>query len=148
VPTRGSDWGKKQLGKDQAGYRAVEEEIVPFNGGTNRAGNNGAAQLDAVLIFGQVRSDDVEAFGIYAAGFVVRPIGAAIFGHYGDRIGRKATVIATLMLMGIAPFLEALVPTYGGEWGGRLQFGLTPLLATSFEGFAVPYFARSSAGLS
>ena len=81
MTTRGSDWGKKQLGKDQAGYRAVEEEIVPFNGGTNRAGNNGAAQLDAVLIFGQVRSDDVEAFGIYAAGFVVRPIGAAIFGH-------------------------------------------------------------------
>src|SRR5262249_33616387 len=54
----------------------------------------------------------LEAFAIYAVGFVARPIGAAIFGHYGDRIGRKATLIATLMLMGIATFLVALVPTY------------------------------------
>src|SRR6195256_799653 len=42
----------------------------------------------------------LQAFGVYAVGFVARPIGAAIFGHYGDRIGRKATLIATLMLMG------------------------------------------------
>src|SRR5215469_2352496 len=41
------------------------------------------------------------AFGTYFVGFVGRPIGAAIFGHYGDRVGRKATLIATLMLMGI-----------------------------------------------
>ena len=45
-------------------------------------------------------------------GFVARPIGAAIFGHYGDRLGRKATLIATLLLMGIATFLVALVPGY------------------------------------
>jgi MFS family permease len=45
----------------------------------------------------------LEAFGIYAVGFAARPIGAAIFGHYGDRIGRKATLIATLLLMGVAP---------------------------------------------
>src|SRR5512135_3453552 len=38
----------------------------------------------------------LEAFSIYAVGFVARPIGAAIFGHYGDRIGRKSTLIATL----------------------------------------------------
>ena len=50
------------------------------------------------------------AFGTYFIGFVGRPIGAAIFGHYGDRIGRKATLIATLMLMGIATFLVAFVP--------------------------------------
>src|SRR6195256_5025375 len=42
----------------------------------------------------------LQAFAIYAVGFIARPIGAAIFGHYGDRIGRKATLIATLMLMG------------------------------------------------
>jgi MFS family permease len=42
------------------------------------------------------------AFGTYFIGFVGRPIGAAIFGHYGDRIGRKATLIATLLCMGIA----------------------------------------------
>src|ERR1700758_828413 len=41
------------------------------------------------------------AFGTYFIGFVGRPIGAAIFGHYGDRIGRKGTLIATLLLMGI-----------------------------------------------
>jgi len=88
----------------------------------------------------------LEAFGIYAVGFVARPVGAAIFGHYGDRIGRKATLIATLMLMGIATFLVALVPTYesigiwgaviltflrfvqgvgvGGEWGGSVLLSM------------------------
>src|SRR5581483_3866779 len=61
----------------------------------------------------------LSAFGIYAVGFAARPVGAAIFGHYGDRIGRKATLIATLMLMGIATFLVAFVPTYDqvGIWG-------------------------------
>src|SRR4029079_1934248 len=51
-----------------------------------------------------------------------RPIGAAIFGHYGDRLGRKAALIATLLLMGIATFLVALVPTYAqiGIWGAVL----------------------------
>ena len=75
-----------------------------------------------------------------------RPIGAAIFGHYGDRIGRKATLIATLLLMGLATFLVALVPSYerigiwgavmltllrfiqgigvGGEWGGSVLMSM------------------------
>jgi MFS family permease len=59
------------------------------------------------------------AFGTYFIGFAGRPIGAAIFGHYGDRIGRKATLIATLMMMGVATFLVAFVPGYGrvGIWG-------------------------------
>ncbi len=59
------------------------------------------------------------AFGTYFVGFAARPIGAAIFGHYGDRIGRKATLIATLLCMGIATFLIAFVPTYEkiGIWG-------------------------------
>src|SRR5262249_37535627 len=61
----------------------------------------------------------LEAFAVYAVGFAARPVGAAIFGHYGDRIGRKATLISTLMVMGIATFLVALVPTYEsvGIWG-------------------------------
>ena len=46
----------------------------------------------------------LQAFGIYAVGFIARPVGAAIFGHYGDRIGRKSTLIATLLLMGVATF--------------------------------------------
>ncbi|HEX4505695.1 MAG TPA: MFS transporter [Alphaproteobacteria bacterium] len=62
------------------------------------------------------------ALGTYFVGFVGRPIGAAIFGHYGDRVGRKATLLATLMLMGVATFLIAFVPTYGsiGIWGAVL----------------------------
>jgi MFS family permease len=86
------------------------------------------------------------AFGTYFIGFVGRPIGAAIFGHYGDRIGRKATLIATLMVMGIATFLVAFVPGYasigvwgaiiltvlrmlqgigvGGEWGGSVLISM------------------------
>jgi MFS family permease len=62
------------------------------------------------------------AFGTYFIGFVGRPIGAAIFGHYGDRIGRKATLIATLLCMGIATFLVAFVPAYAsiGIWGAVL----------------------------
>jgi metabolite-proton symporter len=62
----------------------------------------------------------LQAFAIYAVGFLARPIGAAIFGHYGDRAGRKSALIATLLLMGIATFLVALVPSYeqAGIWGG------------------------------
>ena len=86
------------------------------------------------------------AFGTYFIGFAARPIGAAIFGHYGDRIGRKATLIATLLCMGLATFLIAFVPTYasigiwgaviltvlralqgigvGGEWGGSVLLAM------------------------
>jgi metabolite-proton symporter len=88
----------------------------------------------------------LEAFAIYAVGFAARPVGAAIFGHYGDRIGRKSTLIATLLLMGLATFAVALVPTYenigvwgavlltvlrfiqgvgvGGEWGGSVLMSM------------------------
>src|SRR5690349_10160131 len=64
----------------------------------------------------------LQAFLIYAVGFVARPVGAAIFGHYGDRIGRKATLIVTLLLMGLATFAVAFVPAYAtiGIWGAVL----------------------------
>src|SRR5262245_54085175 len=64
----------------------------------------------------------LQAFAIYAVGFIARRVGAAIFGHYGDRIGRKSTLIATLLLMGIATFLVAFVPSYEsiGIWGAVL----------------------------
>ncbi len=99
----------------------------------------------------------LSAFGIYAVGFVARPIGAAIFGHYGDRIGRKATLIATLMLMGVATFLVAFVPSYasigiwgaviltilrfiqgvgvGGEWGGSVLLSMEWARTTGHRGF-------------
>ncbi|MSO97470.1 MAG: MFS transporter [Rhodospirillaceae bacterium] len=99
----------------------------------------------------------LQAFLIYAVGFAARPVGAAIFGHYGDRIGRKATLIATLMLMGIATFLVALVPTYetigiwgavlltvlrfiqgigvGGEWGGSVLLAMEWARTNSHRGY-------------
>jgi metabolite-proton symporter len=99
----------------------------------------------------------LEAFGVYAVGFVARPVGAAIFGHYGDRIGRKSTLIATLMLMGIATFLVGVVPTYetvgiwgaviltvlrfvqgigvGGEWGGSVLMSMEWARSNTSRGF-------------
>jgi metabolite-proton symporter len=99
----------------------------------------------------------LEAFGVYAVGFVARPVGAAIFGHYGDRIGRKATLVATLMLMGFATFAVALVPTYetigiwgaviltvlrfiqgvgvGGEWGGSVLIAMEWARTNESRGF-------------
>jgi len=83
----------------------------------------------AGLVFGKLYfpnqdplSATLAAFGTYFIGFAARPIGAAIFGHYGDRIGRKATLIATLLCMGLATFLIAFVPTYAtiGIWGAVL----------------------------
>ena len=109
----------------------------------------------------------LEAFGIYAVGFIARPIGAAIFGHYGDRIGRKSTLIATLLLMGLATAAVAIVPTYesigiwgaviltalrfiqgvgvGGEWGGSVLMSMewargnhSRWLIASWPQFGVP----------
>jgi MFS family permease len=82
------------------------------------------------------------ALGTFAVGFIARPLGGVIFGHIGDRIGRKMTLVATLVTMGIATFLIGLLPTYeqigaaapvllvvlriaqglavGGEWGGAV----------------------------
>jgi metabolite-proton symporter len=62
------------------------------------------------------------AFSTYFVGFVARPFGAAFFGHYGDRLGRKAALIATLLLMGIATTAIGLVPGYDriGIWGAVL----------------------------
>jgi MFS family permease len=68
----------------------------------------------------------LKLFAIWGVGFLSRPIGAAIFGHLGDRIGRKSTLIATLLLMGLATFLVALAPTYDsvGIWGAVLLTAL------------------------
>ncbi|MDQ2764490.1 MAG: MHS family MFS transporter [Pseudomonadota bacterium] len=83
--------------------------------------------LVAALVFGKlyfpqenVFAGTLLALSTFFLGFVARPIGAALFGHYGDRIGRKATLIATLMLMGVSTILVGLVPTYAsiGIWGG------------------------------
>src|SRR5215472_4443840 len=122
----------------------------------------------AGLVFGKLYfpnedplSATLNSFAIYFIGFVGRPIGAAIFGHYGDRIGRKATLIATLILMGIGTFLVALVPTYdqigiwgaiiltvlriiqgigvGGEWGGSVLLSMEWTKTNAHRGFAASW---------
>jgi len=83
----------------------------------------------AGLVFGKLffpNEDPLTAtlssFGIYFVGFLARPVGAFIFGHYGDRIGRKSTLIVTLVLMGVSTFLVAFLPGYAviGIWGAVL----------------------------
>jgi metabolite-proton symporter len=103
----------------------------------------------AALVFGKLFFPQFEeltgtllAFATYAVGFVARPLGGVIFGHFGDRVGRRNVLVATLVLMGAATFAIGLVPTYasiglaapillvslrflqglglGGEWGGAV----------------------------
>jgi MHS family shikimate/dehydroshikimate transporter-like MFS transporter len=84
----------------------------------------------------------IAAFGTYGVGYFARPLGAAIFGHFGDRYGRKAMLAMTIVIMGLGTFLIGLLPTYdqigaaapvllvvvrllqgvglGGEWGGAV----------------------------
>ena len=52
------------------------------------------------------------AYTTFAIGFVARPLGGVIFGHFGDRIGRKSMLILTLMIMGVATVLIGLLPSY------------------------------------
>ena len=54
----------------------------------------------------------IAAFGTYGVGFLARPLGAAIFGHFGDRVGRKAMLAMTIVIMGCGTFLVGLLPTY------------------------------------
>jgi MHS family shikimate/dehydroshikimate transporter-like MFS transporter len=103
----------------------------------------------AALVFNRLFFPNVDpltgtlaAYGTYAVGFVARPLGGVIIGHYGDKVGRKSMLVLTLMIMGIATFLIGLLPTYeqiglwaavalvllrlaqgfgvGGEWGGAV----------------------------
>src|SRR5881394_3238223 len=86
------------------------------------------------------------AFATYAVGFVARPLGGIIFGHYGDRLGRKNVLVVTLLVMGVATVLIGVLPTYsaigmwaavllvalrfvqglglGGEWGGAVLMSM------------------------
>src|ERR1051325_5469707 len=99
----------------------------------------------------------LQAFGIYAVGFIARPVGAAVFGHYGDRIGRKVTLISTLLLTGLSTFAVGFVPGYdtigiwgaviltvvrfiqgmgiGGEWGGATLIAMEWARTNANRGF-------------
>jgi MFS family permease len=103
----------------------------------------------------------LQAFAVYAVGFLARPMGAAVFGHYGDRIGRKATLIATLLITGFATFAVGLVPTYdsigiwgaviltiirfiqgigvGGEWGGSVLLSMEWARTNSHRGLVASW---------
>ncbi|GAA3455775.1 MFS transporter [Dactylosporangium matsuzakiense] len=103
----------------------------------------------AALVFGRLFFPSFEsmtgtllAFATYAVGFVARPLGGIVFGHFGDRVGRRGVLVVTLVLMGGATFAIGLLPTYatwgaaapillvalrflqglglGGEWGGAV----------------------------
>jgi MFS family permease len=116
------------------------------------------------LVFGKVffsgsdpLIDTLKAFGVYFVGFLARPIGAAIFGHYGDRIGRKATLIVTLLMTGLSTAAVGLVPGYdmvgiwgaviltilrtiqgigvGGEWGGSVLLAMEWARGNKNRGF-------------
>lgn len=105
--------------------------------------------MAAALIFGDIFFPTFEplagtmaAFATYSVGFFARPVGGIVFGHFGDRLGRKSMLVTTLTLMGLATFLIGLLPTYdqigvaapillvllrfiqgfgvGGEWGGAV----------------------------
>ena len=107
----------------------------------------------AALVFGQLFFSDltpvvatIASFGTLAVGYIVRPLGGVIFGHFGDRIGRKSMLVLTMTLMGAASFAIGLLPTYdtigvlapillillrliqgfavGGEWGGAALMAL------------------------
>ena len=99
----------------------------------------------------------MQAYAIFFVGFIARPAGAFIFGHYGDRIGRKAALIATLLLTGLSTFAVALVPGYeqigiwgaliltllrfvqgvgvGGEWGGSVLLSMEWAKTNAHRGF-------------
>jgi len=103
----------------------------------------------AALVFGHLFFPNTSpfaatmaSFGTFAVGFVARPVGGIVFGHFGDRLGRKAVLVATLGIMGLSTCLVGLLPTYatigiwapvlltllrlvqgialGGEWGGAV----------------------------
>ena len=103
--------------------------------------------LAAAVVFNELFFPNIDpllgtlaAFATFGVGFFARPLGGIIFGHYGDRVGRKAMLVLTLLIMGVATFLIGLLPTYdavgilapillvtlrifqgigvGGEWGG------------------------------
>jgi metabolite-proton symporter len=87
----------------------------------------------AALVFNQIFFPSFDplvgtllAFTTYAVGFVARPLGGVVFGHYGDKLGRKNVLVVTLLIMGIATFLIGLLPTYGsiGVWAPILLVAL------------------------
>ena len=127
-----------------------------------------AALIFPTAFFGEIPESTALILSLltFAAGFIARPIGGIIFGHFGDKIGRKKTLIIALILMGVASTLIGLLPTYamigvaapilltllrfaqglaiGGQWGGAMLL-VTESAPVNQRGF---YGAYAQAGVS
>lgn len=136
----------------------------------------------AALVFGPVffagldpALATIASFATLAAGYVARPLGGVVFGHFGDRLGRKGVLVTTMLLMGIATALIGVLPTYaqigaaapmllvtlrviqgfavGGEWGGAMLIALEHSpggrrgFAASFANLGAPAGSILSAGM-
>src|SRR6476619_5455618 len=79
----------------------------------------------------------LSSFAVFGVAFVARPLGSIIFGHFGDKFGRKATLVASLLTMGIATFIIGLLPTFQpiGWWAALLL-----LILRTAQGFALGGF--------
>src|SRR5947209_4489579 len=138
----------------RVGRRAVIEAVIASTVGTTIEWYDFflygvmAALVFPPLFFPEVEpfSGQILSFLTFTAGFVARPLGGVIFGYFGDRYGRKSTLVATLMLMGLTTVAIGLLPTYGtigiaapllltslrflqgigvgGEWGGAVLLAL------------------------
>lgn len=136
----------------------------------------------AALVFPQVFFPETDpqvgilaSFGTYTVGFIARPLGGVVFGHIGDRIGRKAALISTLLIMGFGTLAIGILPTYeqigfwaplllvllrivqgvgvGGEWGGAVLIAMEAApkekrgFYASWPGFGVPVALLISTGV-
>ncbi|MFE7978998.1 MFS transporter [Streptomyces shenzhenensis] len=129
--------------------RRTKAVVASWIGTTIEYYDNAAYGLAASLIFAPLFFPSADptvgtllSLASFAIGFVARPVGAVVFGHFGDRIGRKTTLMITLVMMGVATFLIGVLPTYdqvgiaapvllitcrilqgvsvGGEYGGAI----------------------------
>lgn len=140
----------ERLGRESAGQTSSIKQVLgaSFIGTTIEWYDFFLYGTAATLVFGRLffptgnpLVSTLSSLGTFAVGFLIRPLGGIIFGHYGDRVGRKSVLVLTLTMMGAATFAIGLLPTYdtigvlapillvllrvvqglgvGGEWGAR-----------------------------
>src|SRR3954453_11823439 len=141
---------KRPAGQAAAAYSSSRQvALASFIGTTTEWYDFFLYGTTAALVFNRLffptfdpLAGTLAAFGTFALGFVARPLGGIVFGHYGDKLGRKPMLVLTLLIMGFATFFIGLLPTYaaagilapilllvlrlaqgfgvGGEWGGAV----------------------------
>src|SRR5712692_11945419 len=140
--------------KETGGRRALVEAVIASTIGTTIEWYDFFLYgFMATLVFPRLFFPELDpfvgqlfSFATFTAGFVARPLGGVVFGHLGDRIGRKSTLVTTLLLMGVSTLCIGLLPTatqigvtapivltllrflqgfgVGGEWGGAVLLAL------------------------